>query len=84
MVFSWFSIMAAAGGAGYQDAHLYIWGIFEKYVVPAAGSVLGTMEVFWKIMKWSFFSIGFRKISHVGLARPTISSGVKGSKKRRQ
>ena len=61
LVFSWFCIMAAAGGAGYQDAHLYIWGIFEKYVVPAAGSVLGTMEVFWKIMKWSFSALASGK-----------------------
>lgn len=39
---------------GYQDAHLYIWRIFEKYVVPAAGSALGTMEVFWTTMKFFF------------------------------
>ena len=61
LVFSWFSIMAAAGGAGYQDANLYIWGIFEKYVLPTAGSVLGTMEVFWKIMKWSFEALASGK-----------------------
>ena len=53
--------MAAAGGAGYQDAKLYIWGIFEKYVLPTAGSVLGTMEVFWKIMKWSFEALASGK-----------------------
>ena len=53
--------MASAGGAGYQDANLYIWGIFEKYVLPAAGPVLGTMEVFWKIMKWSFEALASGK-----------------------
>ena len=61
LVFSWFSIMACVSGISYADAHHYIWGIFEKYVIPAAGSVLGTMEVFWKIMRWSFESLASGK-----------------------
>ena len=45
--FSWFSLMACAAGTGFLDAHLYIWGIFEKYVLP-------TKDVFWLITRWSF------------------------------
>ena len=54
LFFSWFSIMSNAGGSGFQDAHQFIWGVFEKYIVPSSGGVIGTMEAFWAVMRWSF------------------------------
>ena len=44
LFFSWFSIMSN---------HL-IWGIFEKYAVPSSDGIMGTMESFWALMRWSF------------------------------
>ena len=81
LVFSWFSIMASAGGAGFQDAHLYIWGIFEKYVVPAAGSALGTMEVFWTIMKWSFSALASGKYPLVDWQGQPFALGSKEARR---
>ena len=55
LMLSWFSILANALGGGTLDIMIYIWGVFEKFVVAStAGGVPGTMKVFWSIMRWSF------------------------------
>lgn len=54
LVFSWFSIVANAAGGSFSSTLTYIWGIFEKFVVASTAERLGTMDVFWNIMRWSF------------------------------
>eukprot|EP00435_Cladocopium_sp_Y103_P018658 s2492_g4.t1 len=54
LFFSWFSLMSVAAGQQFQDSNLYIWGIFEKYAIPTQNGILGTMDTFFAIMKWSF------------------------------
>ena len=51
MVFSWFSIVAHAAGASTLDAMIYVWGAFEQNIVTGE---MGTMDIFRRIMKWSF------------------------------
>ena len=62
--FSWFSILACASGLGFEDAHIYVWGVFEKYCVDTTGAVLGTMHTFWLIMQWSFSALATGKWPH--------------------
>ena len=52
--FSWTSILANALGARAEDCTIYIWGVFEKFVAPDEGSILGTMSTFFSILRWSF------------------------------
>lgn len=43
---SWFLILANVCGVGFEDANIYIWGVFGKYVIAGGEGVLGTMEIF--------------------------------------
>ena len=52
--FSLFSLMSVAAGQGYQHAHIYTWGVFEKYCIKTQNGVLGTMDTFFALLKWSF------------------------------
>ena len=52
--FSWTSILANAFGAKGEDCTIYIWGVFEKFVVADHGNFLGTMSTFFSILRWSF------------------------------
>jgi len=54
LFFSWFSLMSVAAGQKFQDSNLYIWGLFEKYVIQTENGVLGTLDTFFAIMRWSF------------------------------
>ena len=54
LFFSWFSLMSVAAGQGYQQAHIYTWGVFEKYCIKTQNGVLGTMDTFFALLKWSF------------------------------
>ena len=62
--FSWFSILACASGLGFEDAHIYVWGVFEKCCVDTRGAVLGTMHTFWLITQWSFSALATGKWPH--------------------
>ena len=52
--FSWTSILANALGASAEECTIYIWGVFEKFVVQDEGDVLGTMSTFFSVLRWSF------------------------------
>ncbi|OLQ11797.1 hypothetical protein AK812_SmicGene4402 [Symbiodinium microadriaticum] len=54
LCFSMSSLMATAAGRSAAETNLYVWGVFEKYVLPTEGVVRGTMDTFWMVMKWSF------------------------------
>lgn len=57
LFFSWFSLMAVAAGQGFQKAHIYTWGVWEKFCIQSQPELLGTMDTFFAIMKWSFESM---------------------------
>ena len=54
LAFSWLSLLATAAGRSAADCNLYVWGVFEKFLIPEGNEVIGTMQVFWQIMHWSF------------------------------
>ena len=55
--FSWFSLMAVAAGQVFQKAHIYTWGVWEKFCLRSQPELLGTMDTFFAIMRWSFESM---------------------------
>lgn len=57
LFFSWFSLMSVAAGQQFQDTNIYIWGLFEKYTIATDDEVLGTLDTFFAIMRWSFQAI---------------------------
>ena len=54
LVLSWNSLMATAGGASLEDTNLYIFGLFEKFILPASEFTQGTMAALWTLLRWSF------------------------------
>ena len=54
LAFSWMSLIAHGLGSVVQDDTFYIWGVFEKFMVPSVDQTLGTMATFYRIMRWSF------------------------------
>ena len=52
--FSWSSLMATAAGRLPDDTNVWIWGVFEKFVIPTVGAVSGTVDIFFRILRWSF------------------------------
>ena len=54
VIFSWFSLLA--GTSSTQVSMIYIWSAFEKLIDYG---VRGTIEIFWKIMLWSFTVLFF-------------------------
>ena len=46
--------MATAGGASLEDTNLYIFGLFEKFILPASEFTQGTMAALWTLLRWSF------------------------------
>ena len=61
---SWFSLISVAAGQQFQDTNIYIWGLFEKYTVETEDAVLGTLDTFFSIMRWSFQAIFDRVFPH--------------------
>ena len=57
LFFSWFSLMAVAAGQGFQNANIYTWGVWEKFCIQSQPGLLGTMDTFFAIMRWSFESM---------------------------
>ena len=57
LVMSWMSLLANASGGCTMSVMLYIWGVFEKFVVGDRPGAPGTMKVFWRIMRWSFEAV---------------------------
>ena len=55
--FSWASIIANACGAQCEDVMFFIWAVFEKFCTPGTSRVLGTMQAFWQVLRWSFESL---------------------------
>ena len=53
LFFSWFSLMTVAAGQGFQHAHIYTWGVFEKYCIKTQPGVLGAIDTFFAILRWS-------------------------------
>ena len=54
LALSWNSLMATAAGRSAEDTMIYIWGCFEKFIIPTADGFLGTIDTFFQLMKWSF------------------------------
>lgn len=57
LAFSWFSLLASAAGQGFERTNILIWGVFEKFCLPDGHdgeNSFGTMQIFWKLMQWSF------------------------------
>jgi len=54
VIFNWFSLLA--GTSSTQVSMIYIWSAFEKLIDYG---VRGTIEIFWKIMLWSFTVLFF-------------------------
>ena len=54
LILSWNSLMATAGGASLEDTNLYIFGLFEKFILPASEFTQGTMAALWTLLRWSF------------------------------
>ena len=52
--FSWTSILASDLGATAEDCTIYIWGVFEQFVLEDQADQLGTMSTFFSILRWSF------------------------------
>ena len=52
--FSFNSLLASAAGRLPEDCSLFVWGVFEKFVLPTTEAALGTMDVFFEILQWSF------------------------------
>ena len=50
-------LMSVAAGQQFQDTNIYIWGLFEKYTIATDDEVLGTLDTFFAIMRWSFQAI---------------------------
>ena len=48
--------MATAAGRLPDDSNVWIWGVFEKFVIPT-GAVPGTVDIFFRILRWSFQSL---------------------------
>jgi len=46
--FSFNSLLATAAGRSAADTQMFIWGIFEKFVLPE------TMPAFFELLRWSF------------------------------
>ena len=54
LAFSWMSLIAHGLGSAVQDDTFYIWGVFEKFMIPSTDLTLGTMATLFRIMRWSF------------------------------
>ena len=54
LMLSWCSLLAVAAGRNSQRCMVYMWGVFEHFLVSGAA---GTMETFWSIIAWSFKAI---------------------------
>ena len=52
--FNWSSIIAVCHGGSIADTMMYVWGIFEKFVCASTAASMGTMDVFFSILAWSF------------------------------
>ena len=54
LAFSWASLIAHGLGGTVDDISIYIWGCFEKFIVPTIDETLGTMGTFFRVMRWGF------------------------------
>lgn len=54
LAFSWCSMVAKACGFAMDDIFFYIWAVFDKFCIDSTSTVLGTMDTFFSILKWSF------------------------------
>ena len=54
LAFSWCSLMSVASGRSASDAMVYVWGVFEKYILPTTSEGMGTIDSFFKLLSWSF------------------------------
>lgn len=53
--FSWTSILTSGcTGATLEESLFYIWGAFERFAKKGTPTAMGTMEVFFSVMLWSF------------------------------
>ena len=79
LVFSWFSIMSNAAGSSFLDTNIYIWGLFEKFIIEGE-----TMETFWSILVWSFSAMAkgrWPRTDHRGMAFEPGSKGARMANK---
>ena len=52
--FNWSSIIAACTGGTMAETIFYVWGVFERFVCASTATAMGTMDVFFSILAWSF------------------------------
>ena len=81
LVLSWSSLVATAAGVSLEDHNLYIYGLFEKFILPASASCAGTMDSFWRLLSWSFLCIWHgewpKRDWHGNVYPPTSPEGKK-------
>ena len=41
--------MATAAGRSAEDTMIYIWGCFQKFIIPTADGFLGTIDIFFQL-----------------------------------
>lgn len=57
LAFSWASLAANALGSTGEEVMIYCWGCFEKFTTATVGNTLGTLDVFWQVLQWSFLAL---------------------------